>query len=39
MKLKKKKKMPGDIIIIEMCIYNKYKSYHIWFLRYGAQKT
>ena len=32
--LKKMKKMPGDIIILYIYVYHKWKSYDIWFLKY-----
>ena len=35
-KKKKMKKMPGDIILIYLHVYLKWRSYDIWFLRYGA---
>ena len=35
--LKTMKKHPGDIIILH--VYHKWKSYHVWFLRYGAWQT
>ena len=34
----KMKKKPGDIIIFTF-MYQKYWSYDLWFLRYGAQQT
>ena len=34
---KKKKKTPGDIIILHICTTND--NHDVWFLRYGAQKT
>ena len=31
-----KKKTPGDIIILHLCTTN---DNHVWFLKYGAQRT
>ena len=33
---KKMKKMPGDIILLYLHVYLKWRSYDVWFLRYGA---
>ena len=30
---------PEDIIILQMCIYHKWQSYDVWFLRYEVQRT
>ena len=35
---KKKKKMPGDIILY-IYVYHKWQSYDVWYLRYGALQT
>ena len=37
--LKKWKKYPRDSIILHNCIYHKWQSYDIWFLRYELQQT
>ena len=34
---KKKKKTPGDIIILH--VYQKLLLHNLWFLRFGAQQT
>ena len=33
----KMNKMPGDIVILH--VYHKWRSYHIWFLKYKARQT
>ena len=36
--LKKKwKKIPGDIILLDVHVYHKWKSYDIWFLKYKVR--
>ena len=37
--LKNGKKTPEDIIILQMCIYHKWQSYDVWFLRHGMQQA
>ena len=37
--LKKLKKMPGDIILLHINVYHKWRSYDIWFLKYKVQQT
>ena len=37
--LKKMKKMPGDIILLYIHVYHKWRSYDIWFLKYKVQQT
>ena len=38
-KIKKKmKKLPGDIIILRIYVYQKLRSDVVWFLRYGARQ-
>ena len=36
--LKKMKKMPGDIILLYIHVYHKWRSYDIWFLKYKVQQ-
>ena len=36
---KKMKKMPGDIMLLYMHVYHKWRSYDIWFLKYKVQLT
>ena len=38
LKKKKEKKMPGDIILLYIHVYHKYRSYDIWFLKYKLQQ-
>ena len=38
-KKKKMKKMPGDIIILYIHVYHKWRSYDIWFLKYKMRQT
>ena len=33
------KKMPGDIILLYIHVYCKWRSYHTWFLKYKMQQT
>ena len=35
--LKKTKKKPGDIILLYIHVYHKWRSYDIWFLKYNRQ--
>ena len=37
--LKKMKKMPGDIILLYIHVYHKWRSYDIWFLKYKVWQT
>ena len=37
--LKKMKKMPEDIIILNIHVYHKWRSYDTWFLKYKVQQT
>ena len=37
--LKKMKKMPGDIMLLYLRVYHKWRSYDIWFLKYKVQLT
>ena len=36
---KKMKKMSGDIILLYIHVYHKWRSYDIWFLKYKVQQT
>ena len=38
-KKEKKKKMPGDIILLYIHMYHKWRSYDIWFLKYKVWQT
>ena len=33
------KKIPGDIILLYIHVYHKWRSYNIWFLKYKMQQT
>ena len=33
------KKIPGDIILLYIHVYCKWRSYHTWFLKYKMQQT
>ena len=35
----KKRKMSGDIILLYIHVYHKWRSYDIWFLKYKEQQT
>ena len=37
--LKKMKKIPGDIILIYIHVYLKWRSYYIWFPKYKVRQT
>ena len=36
---KKMKKIPGDIILLYIHVYHKWRSYDIWFLKYKVRQT
>ena len=36
---KKMKKMPGDIILLYIHVYHKWRLYDIWFLKYKVRQT
>ena len=36
---KKNEKMPGDIILLYIHVYHKWRSYDIWFLKYKVWQT
>ena len=33
------KRMPGDIILLYIHVYHKWRSYDLWFLKYKVQQT
>ena len=39
LKKKKKKKIPGDYILLYIHVYHKLRSYDIWFLKYKVKQT
>ena len=38
-KMKKMKKIPGDIILLYIHVYHKWRSYDVWFLKHNVWQT